>query len=69
MNPACDQPECPPLIGAHVHFWRAVQFGGYASPNRLLHRDFQPADLSPQIKAAGSRAALAGGTAARVYGL
>lgn len=44
-----------PRIDAHQHFWRydPVEFGWIDEPMAALRRDFLPADLHPELTAAG----------------
>ena len=41
------------MIDAHVHFWRIARGDNSISPDSPLHRDFEPAELAPQLAAAG----------------
>jgi L-fuconolactonase len=48
-------------IDAHQHFWRydPVEYGWIDEPLAALRRDFLPADLEPELKAAGFDACVA----------
>ncbi len=43
------------VIDAHQHFWRIADRQGHWPPAALapIHRDFEPADLLPELKACG----------------
>lgn len=48
-------PVTPWIVDAHQHFWR-LDRGDYVYPapsDKLLYRDFMPADLEPALAAAG----------------